>query len=92
MKLNFFITSIDHLDDSPYLYITVRSKMNPSKKPITLHNPKLQNIFHAMNKKFIESFETHLLISIEQSKSENFMVGDRIQVDITVNNIGEISQ
>lgn len=91
MKLEFFIESIDHLDDSQYVVITTSNRMNASKNIINLYNPNVQEIFNAINKKFIESFKTYFLISIEKCKTENFMVGDRIEADVIVKNTGEIT-
>ena len=96
MKTEAFIVSIQYYEETtiPSVIILIRSE-------IQLNKPKQvegMQVFSSM-KDFIKSFspskdhknyhKSSIILPLEEYRKSNFKVGDRLEMDISVNNFGD---
>jgi len=95
MKTDAFIISIQYYEETttPSVIILIRSEVQMQKM-----DEQEQKIFSSF-KTFIKSFgqnieqrnyhKSSIILTLDQYRKSNFKVGDRLEFDISVNNIGD---
>lgn len=95
MKVEFFVEAAYYHPEypTPSVVIVVRNNVSlRPTEPIIVNSPR--DMKDAFKKMFMEDAKTHktsFLVSLEQYRTSKIMVGDRLAIEITINNKGEIS-
>ena len=95
MKVEFYVEAIYYHPENPTpsVVIVIRNNIESlSNEPVFADShTDMKKILHDM---FLDSVKTHktsFVVGLEEYRSSKIMVGDRLEIDLKVNNNGEIA-
>lgn len=96
LKVEFFIEAIYYHSENPIpsVVIAVRNKVDDVTDK-TLFADNREDMHKALRDLFLDATKIHktsFMISLEKYRESAMMVGDRLEVDLTIKNNGEITQ
>jgi len=94
MKVEFFIEAIYYHPENPIpsVVIAIKNNIERINEPVLINSPA--DMKEAVKNLFRDSTRTHktsFIIGLDEYRRSGMMVGDRLEIDMTIKNNGEIS-
>jgi len=95
MKVEFFIEAIYYHPENPIpsIIIAVRNNMSSFTPAEPVFADSESNMKDILKDLFIDTIRTHkttFMIPLDEYRKSGMMVGDRLEIDMTIKNSGEI--
>ena len=96
MKLEFFIEAIYYHPENPTPSIIIAIKNNiesitPGGPIFVDKNSDMKKVIKDLFMDSVKTNKTNFVIGLEEYRRSGMMVGDRLEIDMKVNNNGEIA-
>lgn len=96
MKIEFFIDAIYYHPENPIpsVVIAIRNNMESLAPAEPVFADSRTDMRKAIKDLFLDNAKTHktsFVVGLEEYRKSGMMVGDRLEIEMTVNNNGEIS-
>ena len=94
MKVEFYIEAIYYHPENPIpsVVIAIKNNIEAVNEPVIINSR--EDMKEALKSLFRESTRTHktsFVVGLEQYRRSGMMVGDRLEIEMTIKNNGEIT-
>jgi len=95
MKVEFFIEAIYYHPENPTpsIIIVIKNKiesLTPGEPVFVDNRTDMKKILKDLFMDSIQTHKTSFMVGLNEYRRSGMMVGDRLEIDMTINNSGEI--